>query len=290
MKFYQQFFLINPYPYKLNDDNRVVEDSQFLQKFFNKSQQDILSASNSYSNNPDGLRNFLFITRTYERLRKIELSPRATSLAVAIIIFTIEGIMGLHNEKKKKKPKNIDKPELRLQRYLIKFISRTDKLILLNSFAFSSRVNKRIPIKKSTDRHVMYRGMLKECIDDEFESFHTDWCSVEESTESTHCNCSRWLSKKDDKVINRYIKRLSSHLYKMRCSIVHDGIAPLISHVEEKPPNVTVWGMTLSDVYFDNKKLRYYRYNSALSRDKFEKIFISSLWKAFQAGYPRKIF
>ena len=46
--------------------------------------------------------------------------------------------------------------------------------------------------------------------------------------------------------------------------------------------------MTVSDVYFNNKYSKHYHYNSALSRNKLEEIFISSLWIAYKHGYPKK--
>lgn len=297
MKTISSSLLVNPYPYKSAEDNRIVEDSIFLQKLFNKTEIEVKQASIAYKNNSDGLRNFIFITRSYEHLRQIELSDKATSLAVSIMIFAIEAIM-MHIKNiplPRKRVQGIKKPrnhmsikEYRLIQYLRHCLTKDEKLLLLNSLVFSATASKNIPMHMGTVRHVMYRGMVKECVSDEFECFKKEWCSVQESTDNIYCNCIRWLSGKSDQTINYYLRHLSKHLYKMRCSIVHDAIAPLISHTEEKPANVAMWGMTVSDVYFDNKQSKHYKYNSAISRKKFEEIFLSSLWRAFEKGYPAK--
>lgn len=290
-------FLENPYPYKSVDDGRILEDSIFLQKLFGKTENEVKDASASYIGNSDGLRNFIFTTRNYEHLRRVELSDNATSLAVAIIIFAIEAIMTHVTKvplpkrfKGRKKPKpKMSVKEYRLIQYLRLCLTREEKLLLLNSLVFSAIASKTVPMRSGTVRHVMYRGMLKEWVSDKFEHFETDWCSAQESIENIHCYCIRWLTGKDEKKVNYYIRQLSGHLYRMRCSIVHEGIAPIISHTEEKPPNVDVWGMTVSDVYFDNKRYKHFQYNSALSRKRLEEIFTTSLWSAFEKGYPRKI-
>lgn len=290
-------FAVDPYPYKQSDENRISEDSFFLQKVFRITEEEINQTSIAYKNNSNGLRNFIFITRSYEHLRQVELSDRATSLAVAIIIFAIEAIM-MHitktprprKSKRSKKSKNyMSVKEYRLIQYLRQCLTREEKLLLLNSLVFSAVASKTVPMRMGTVRHVMYRGMLKECVSDEFEHFREEWCSAQESSENIHCNCIRWLAGKNEKVLNYYLRQLSGHLYRMRCSIVHEGIAPIISHTEEKPANVAMWGMTVSDVYFDSMRSKHYHYNSAISRKKLEEIFTTSLWRAFEKGYPKKI-
>jgi len=152
---------------------------------------------------------------------------------------------------------------------------------------FAAQVAKSVPMHIGKDRHIMYRGMLNKSKDYELEYNKRDWCTAEESTDNIHCPCIKWLASEDDNKLNYYLGHLANHLYKMRCSIVHEGMAPLISHTEEKPPNFTIWGMTVSDVYFDSKYSRHYHYSSALSRKTLERIFITSLWTAFENGYPK---
>ena len=279
------FFKVDPYPYKKFDENGSKEDSEFLQNLFNKSKIEIFEASNAYNNNSDGLRSFIFITRSYEHIRTIELSDQATSLAVAIIIFAIEGIMN-HIPKPKHNKPTVN--ELRFIKYLNRCLTRTDKLQLLNSLVFSAKSKKSIPMTRGTSRHVMYKGMIRKCKSDRYEVFTNEWCTASEETSNIHCNCINWLSGESDLVINYYLRKIARHLYKMRCSIVHDGIAPIITYTDEKPKSVAFWGMTVSDVYFDNKYSKHYKYESSLSRQRLETIFVNSLWLAFQKGYPRK--
>jgi hypothetical protein len=282
-KAYNAFFFENPYPYK-NAPNRIKKDSKFLQQFFGRTKEEVKTASSAYVGNSDGLRSFIFITRSYERLRSVELSEKATTLAVAIIIFAIDAVMMNFSKvpRPKKSRRKLDIHEYRLRQYLRLSLSRENKLLLLNSLVFGAIAAKAIPMRVGKDRHVMYRGMLRKSKKYNKRSF----CTARESKDNIHCPCIEWLSSEDDTTLNYYLGQLAKHLYKMRCGIVHEGMTPLISHTEEKPTNYPVWGMTVSDIYFDSKNSRHYHYSSALSRKTFERIFISSLWTTFVKGHP----
>lgn len=291
-----KLFYVNPYPYKLTNGLRLAEDSKLLQEILNKSQDEIYEASKAYCKNGNGLRNFIFIARSYENLRRGELSHTATSLAVAIILFAIDALM-THISKvprpknylrKGNRLRNITPSEYKLAEFLRKCLSKEDKLLLLDSFVFSARASKQIPMGKHTLRHLMYRSMLKKSKTPYF-SFKKNWCTAQESIENTHCNCIGWLASQNICTVNHFLRALAVHLYKMRCSIVHDGTAPLIAHTEKKPEDVAVWGMSVFDVYFDNKHSRHFYYESGLSRMTLERVFKSALWVAFQKGFPRSV-
>ena len=274
------------------------EAEAFLIDFFGVSGNDIEVASRQYKRKADGsgrLMRFLWIVQHYKRLCSTELTKNATSLPIVTSIFTISALTKGMYKKPKKKNKKKTKTESKsraiekilVSLYFSKFYNRSQKVTLLSSFVFS-RSAIILPANGGVRRHLMYRGMLAKCKSDEYEIFESAHCSSLESLNNSYCYCVGWLNTQSDKIIDYYFKKLANHFYQMRCATVHDGVAPLISHVEEKPKEATSWNMTLSDIYLNFKRSKHYFYESSLSRLTYEQYFRESLWKAFQAGLPLK--
>lgn len=262
------------------------EAATFLSQFFGVSRSELYSKSVAYQNNPDALRNFIWVVQYYDNLRSRELTSDATCLPIVIAIFTIDALTR-NIPVPKNKPQETSKSEYRLGYFLKNGFNRLSKLELLNSFAFSEEFD-RIPFDgKKSVHHLMYQAMLEKCPGDEYISFENEWCSTQGDTGNIHCHCINWLNKQDSDVVNGFIDKLAKYLYKMRCSVVHDSLAALISYTDIKPANVAVWNMTISDVVLDMKKNKHIYYESSLQRQKFEEMFKTSLWNAFCNGLPK---
>lgn len=280
-------FIVDPLYYQNHSANKnawLKRSNNFIANLFSVTPKEVSEKSAVYINNPDGLRDYIFIVSSWDRLNKVELTSKSTTLFLCIAVFAMEGLNRHIMRDKRSKKDNFSIGQKKLYDYLSKYFTQDENKVLLNSFIFSKGFNK-IPMGRSNERHLMYRAMRQI---QKQEYYKTKYCFAIEDINNIHCNCIDILNNRKDK-LNVYLNKMAWHLYKMRCSVVHDGITPMFCHAESKPKDYASWGLTICDMYNDNKKKVYYRYSSSLSKLKFEEMFLKSLWRAYCAGLPKKI-
>lgn len=285
------YFQVDPVHYLSSDEGLqfMSRSRKFIGKMFDKSNSEVFDQSKAYVNNPNGLRNYIFILGSWDHINKIELTKKADTLAVCSIVFAIEAIC--YNIRPiKRKRKSGDSNSMarnpfayKIYFFMNKFLERDDKIKLLSAFVFTP-VQQKIPLSSITERHIMYRGALKSMSD----YGRPDYCTADSQGNATICNCRDWLKSQNDAMINKYLWTLSRRIYKMRCAVVHDGSTTSICHTEKRPSDYSSWGMEVVDIYGDNRSGDYVRYGSAISREELSEIFTRAFWKAFCSGMPKK--
>lgn len=259
------------------------QNSEMLQRLFSKNREEVRAASASYMGRPRDLLEFILVAGSWLYFQEKELKDDARSLAVSSMIFAGDALMRGEPSKSGHQMRSSE----RAVAFFRESLETADKRLLLNAFTFS-QPTKGFPLRAKKTRHIAYRSMLMSKPGNMRASYRQDYCHPSPSPDSTLCGCGEWLQRQAPATIDAKLDRLTSFLYEMRCSVVHDGHRVLFCHTETPPTDYTHWSMTVVDVYANTRSGAMTLYDSSISRVVLERIFVSALWNAFRDGRPHK--
>lgn len=256
-------------PYKHQPDSEWKQeqlrgDQAMLVRLFQISPDAVRAATANYVGHEHILFRFLFSLRFLERAIQQELTEKATTLKIAVAIFTIEGIA----------PPTLGNRE-RVKAFLAKYLLREDKIRLLTGFTFSEATA--LGQSPRITRHIMLENAVNDT------AFRKQNYFLEEPKDCPGCFCYRWLNEQGNDVLDELIQEFGNRLYTMRCAVVHDATQVFFGSDLEKPTDVPLWSATLLDVYTDQER-KYVTYRSNLLIDDILQMLQRGFKNCFEKG------
>lgn len=268
-------FAVDPYAHQPDAEwksERWLSDQRVLCEYLGMTSEEVFAASRSFDGRNADFFRFIVAVRFLAHALLNELKERATTLKVASAIFTVEGVA----------PPTLLPNRERLKRFLVRYLSRDDKLTMLGGFLFAG--GHTLGGSGTRARHLMHaRALADTCYRQQnFQDRDPDFCSTRPIP---ICFCAAWLAGQEDTAVDGFVEELGGRLYDMRNAVAHDA-APVFfaSSTTERPPDAAQWSMTLVDVFPRDQRETFVRYESGLQVEDIVSIFRSGLRRCFEDG------
>jgi hypothetical protein len=269
-------FAVDPYPHQPDSTwkvDRCISDQRILCESLGLSREDVFAASERFHGRSSDLLRFIIAVRFLMHAIHNELQERATTLKIASLIFTIEGVA----------PVTLRPNRKRVEMFLVRYLAREDKLRLLGNFLFS----RGHPIGVGEADHPRHLMIAKALADTTYRK--ANWIETDPNFCSTGqqqlCFCSMWLAEQGAEVIDNFTKELANKLYDMRNAVTHDAVPVFFaSSQEERPADTATWSMMLVDAYSHDNREVFTTYESGIFAEEIATILSGALAQCFMNG------